>query len=123
MAEDEAAVAALLQELLEQAGHQVTLAGSGDEAITLLRDHGPFDLLITDAVMPGHYQGVDIIEFAHATAPDTAVLLISGYAEGTLDKAERYPMLTKPVPAAELLQTVSLLLSNHAAPVVRDRAS
>lgn len=52
VAEDEAPLADLLRLSLEAAGHQVTLAHDGQEALRLF-EQGGFDLVILDVMMPG----------------------------------------------------------------------
>ena len=50
--DDEDGVRSFVAETLALAGHEVTVAGDGDEAFALLDRQG-FDLVITDLRMPG----------------------------------------------------------------------
>ena len=52
LAEDDASLRGFLTRALERAGHQVIDCENGDDAIDAL-EHGPYDLLLTDIVMPG----------------------------------------------------------------------
>ena len=52
--------------MLEGAGYAVTLAGSGDEGLSLLRA-GRFDVVVLDLVMPG-VSGPDVLRAARAEA-------------------------------------------------------
>ena len=50
--EDSASLRALLKTVLTIAGYEVTEAGDGEQALSMLSD-GSFDLLITDLNLPG----------------------------------------------------------------------
>lgn len=52
LAEDEPAIAEVIEFLLTDAGFMVIHAKDGDEAIALLDDHSP-DLFLLDVMMPG----------------------------------------------------------------------
>jgi CheY-like chemotaxis protein len=58
--EDEAALRALVEFWLEDAGYRVLLAADGIEALTLVRAERP-DLVITDAMMP-NLSGDELVE-------------------------------------------------------------
>jgi CheY-like chemotaxis protein len=59
--------------------HTVTSVLSGEDALTLLRGREPFDLLITDIVLPGRYDGFALARQAKALRPEIKVLYGSGY--------------------------------------------
>jgi CheY-like chemotaxis protein len=59
--------------------HTVTSVLSGEDALTLLRGRQPFDLLITDIVLPGRYDGFALARQAKALRPEIKVLYASGY--------------------------------------------
>jgi PAS domain S-box-containing protein len=93
--------------MLEDLGHGVMEATSGDEALELLRQHR-FDLVITDQSMP-RMTGVQLMEAIRAQWPDLPVILATGYAEipgGTQIKA---PRLSKPFTEHELALAVAAL--------------
>ena len=54
-------------------------AASGREAIDLVRSH-EIDVLVMDLSMPGQ-SGIDAIAMVRAKAPDTGILILSGYPE------------------------------------------
>jgi two-component system NtrC family sensor kinase len=49
--DDEPEVAELIDDMLQYAGHRTMLAASGNEALTLLQQHG-FDIILSDLQMP-----------------------------------------------------------------------
>lgn len=54
-------------------------AANGREAIDLVRNH-EIDVLVMDLSMPGQ-SGIDAIAMVRAKAPDTGILILSGYPE------------------------------------------
>ena len=57
----------------------VTTAGSGSEAIALLKNE-PYDLVITDLQMPG-IDGFGVLSAVKQYAPQTSVIIITGYGD------------------------------------------
>ncbi len=110
LVEDEDAVREVQKGMLERAGHDVTTAETGDDALEIFRNAPDFDLLVTDVIMPGALQGNDLAVAIRKSAPDLPVIFISGYSENALtgtpcDSAEF--RLLKPVRRDELLATVA----------------
>ena len=110
--EDEEIVRSLVRELLEGLGYTVLDARDGEEALALLRSGLPIDLVITDMVMP-RMSGRELARRAAKVHPDTAILLVSGYAgdtsaQGPLDPGTAF--LEKPFTAIELAEKVRELL-------------
>jgi two-component system KDP operon response regulator KdpE len=112
--DDEAAERITLGEVLRLEGYQITLAASGEEALTLIRQEGNFDLAILDLRLPG-IDGLQVLDGINQASPDTIVILITGY--GTLDTAIQalrkgaYDFLLKPCPVEEVLSAVRRALS------------
>jgi two-component system, cell cycle sensor histidine kinase and response regulator CckA len=98
VAEDTAAVRAVLRDVLERHGYTVVEAASGREALQLAgRRPGGIDLLVTDVVMP-ELSGRDLVRELRAAKPDLKVLYMSGYTD---DAVLRQGMLE---PGAEFIQ-------------------
>lgn len=76
LAEDVDDIRRLIAGWLEADGHSVTSASNGREVIHLIRER-PFDLVITDIVMP-EADGWDAILAVNRLRPTTRVLAISG---------------------------------------------
>ena len=69
----------LLSKWLEEEGHAVTRAANGRDVVRLVREK-PFDLIVTDIVMP-QGDGWDAILAVNRIRPDTRILAISGGAQ------------------------------------------
>ena len=66
--------------MLEDLGHSVMEAASGQDALAMLRNGERPDLIITDQVMPG-LSGSGLAEQVKIHCPEIPVILASGYAE------------------------------------------
>jgi two-component system, cell cycle response regulator CpdR len=81
IAEDEEGLRSLVARALSQDGHAVTTANDGAEALDLLeREHGAFELLLTDIRMP-IMDGIALALAAARDHPKVAILLMTGYAD------------------------------------------
>src|SRR5712691_5701042 len=50
--DDEESVRTFAERVLRLAGYETAVAADGPEALRIAKDQGPFDLLLTDVVMP-----------------------------------------------------------------------
>ena len=76
VADDEEAIREVVGRCLEEAGHTVSYAATGDQVVKLLaKQH--CDLVVADVLMPNG-DGLDVIFAVKRTYPDTRVLAISG---------------------------------------------
>lgn len=78
VAEDTANLQALITAWLEEAGHAVTRVSGGRELVQRVQEK-PFDLIISDILMPDG-DGWDAIAEVHRLRPETRILAISGGA-------------------------------------------
>ncbi|MBA4794603.1 MAG: PAS domain S-box protein [Phenylobacterium sp.] len=92
--------------LLEDLGHEVLQATSGEAALGLLTDD--IDLLVTDQLMP-QMTGDELARRARARQPDLPVLLVSGYGELSEEGGPQPPRLAKPFTQAELAEAIAEL--------------
>jgi two-component system, cell cycle sensor histidine kinase and response regulator CckA len=82
--EDEAGVRNITVQMLRRHGYQVLEAGSGEDALTLFRDHrDAIDLVLTDVVMP-QMSGGELAGRLIQLRPGLKVLFMSGYTEDVL---------------------------------------
>ncbi|MCW2290394.1 signal transduction histidine kinase [Pseudomonas sp. BIGb0408] len=79
--EDDKVVRMLIVEVLEELGYQLIQAGDAQSALSLLEQHWPLDLLLTDVGLPG-MNGRQLADAARYRQPNLKVLFATGYAEG-----------------------------------------
>src|SRR6266568_1594390 len=113
LAEDDPTVNEALTNALINAGFRVDSVRTGEQAIALFEQE-PYDLLITDIVMP-KIDGVELTRRLRQHHPSLPVVLISGYNEATsllshLDQSHLV-YLQKPFPCSQLVTTIRRLLS------------
>src|SRR5918992_5196286 len=81
IAEDEESLRSLVARALSQDGHAVVTANDGAEALDVLtREHGAFELLLTDIRMP-IMDGIALALAAARDHPNLAIVLMTGYAD------------------------------------------
>jgi len=90
LVDDAASLRGLTRRLLEDSGYTVLDTGDPSEALQMAGEHaGPLPLLITDVVMPG-FSGTVLAEKLAAVRPETRVLLMSGYHDGSILQLGEY---------------------------------
>ncbi|MBB3950947.1 PAS domain-containing protein [Aureimonas jatrophae] len=107
LVDDEIFVRMSTADMLDELGYEIVEAASAEEAARLVEAGVPFDLLVTDHLMPG-MTGVELAALARRHRPDAAVLIVSGYAEidGIDSSISR---LTKPFRKEELAASLERL--------------
>lgn len=109
LVDDEEFVRASTADMLMDLGYEVVEAASGEDALELIKAGYPFDVLITDHLMPG-ISGTELAITARMFRPHARILLVSGYAERDgLDP--KLPRLTKPFRKDELAACLAELVS------------
>lgn len=122
--DDEPTIRTTIGRLLVRAGYQVRTAGTGDEAMELVRNEH-FDAAICDLHIAGT-SGVALCEQIWLAAPDLAGRLIvaSGdlTGEGVDELVERagVPPVSKPFTAADLLRAVGAICPAPPPPLPAD---
>ena len=109
LVEDDDAVRAVTESLLDELGCRVETAVNGVEALRRLGQDAAFDLVLSDIVMPGGVSGVDLARRMKAIHPGLPVVLATGYSGETLDdpdEADAWPILRKPFRAEQLSAVV-----------------
>jgi len=84
LVEDDDLVRAHAVQLLTSLGYRVIVASNGPEALELLRNEVPCDILFTDVIMPGGLTGPKLAEAARVLRPGLPVLYTSGYTENAI---------------------------------------
>jgi PAS domain S-box-containing protein len=94
-ADDDPLVAFNTLAMLEELGHTVFSASNAAEALTIIRERGDIDLLVTDQAMPG-MTGSELAEAVRRDWPDLPIIIATGYAELPEGPAQAIPRLAKP---------------------------
>jgi len=107
--DDERSMRELLAIMLRQAGHEVTVADGGEQALEVLRS-GSFDLVITDLRMR-KVDGLAVLRAAKERSPHTVVLVVTAFAstETAVEamKLGAYDYITKPFKTDEIKLTIA----------------
>lgn len=114
--DDEKGVRFFLDETLRRAGHTVSAAKSGEEALDRLRET-PYDVVILDLKLGGQVDGLRVLEGIRWRWPETVVLILT--AHGSLESAvdainkgvDGY--LIKPVKPGEVCDAVKNAVSQQ----------
>jgi DNA-binding NtrC family response regulator len=111
--DDQESMRALLQDMLEVIGYEVTLAEGGEQALGML-DEAEFSLVLSDLNMPG-MDGTTLLKSIKSTRPDLPVVIITGYGTFHTEKrvmkegADGY--ISKPCTLSKIGKTLSSVLS------------
>jgi PAS domain S-box-containing protein len=87
--------------MLEDLGHTVREANSGEEALKILAQGAKIDLVLTDQAMP-RMTGVKLAEAILAERPGLPIILATGYAELPAGLGTTLPRLSKPFTQEQL---------------------
>ncbi len=117
LVEDDDLVRVQVASELRELGYRVVTARNGYEALQLVREKEPFDLLFTDVVMPGGMNGRQLAEAVRAVAPALPVLYTSGNPDIVLGEEGRLAsgvnLLRKPYRRRELAAKLREALISH----------
>jgi PAS domain S-box-containing protein len=110
--EDNPDVARVGTDMLEQLGYRVHGVASAAAALDLLRAGSKIDLVFSDILMPGEFDGMALARTVREEFPQLPVLLATGYSKAA-DSAHRdFPILRKPYQIAELGRVVNNLIAS-----------
>ena len=115
--DDEESIRTYVDRVLNKAGYRTTLAADGAAAIGVAAGGGgPFDLLLTDVMMP-EMTGAELARRLRLDQPHLKVLYLTGYADQLFTEKvtlwEDEAFLEKPCSAAALLEAVSLAITGR----------
>jgi two-component system cell cycle sensor histidine kinase/response regulator CckA len=114
--DDDEAICDLVAETLSP--YTVLSAITGEDALRMLRSPTPIDVLLTDVVLPGRYDGFALARQAKALRPALKVFYASGYYSGlpSIGDGETFygAFIAKPFRAAELRAEIARALAEPA---------
>ena len=109
LVEDEEGLRALNARGLSSRGYTVLEAANGVEAMELIENGGPIDLVVSDVVMP-EMDGPTLLKEMRRANPDLKMIFVSGYAEEAFQKnlppGGQFAFLPKPFTLKQLVATV-----------------
>lgn len=113
--EDEVLIRWVIAEHLRDCGYRVIEAGTGDEAIDILRRTAlAVDVVFSDVQMPGSMNGFAVARWVRQQRPNMKVVLTSGYAkaaDAAREMCGEAPMLPKPYSPTELERRIRHLIA------------
>jgi CheY-like chemotaxis protein len=116
LVEDDPLIRELSRDMLERQGYRVILALDAKEAEQIGGNAGTFDLLITDATMPG-ISGAELSRRLRTSHPGLKVLFISGYTDHPMERdeagSEGAAFLQKPFSADSLGRKIQQIFSGN----------
>lgn len=104
--DDDALVLLNTAMMLEDLGHAVLEATSGDQALQLLEAHPDINLVITDQAMP-RMTGLELAAEIGERRPGLPVILASGYADIEEARLLKLPRLAKPFGQHDLQRVIA----------------
>lgn len=112
--EDDPALGSAITIQFESLGHQVLIAETARMALDILAKDTDFDLILTDIVMPGGMNGIDLHEAVQAAHPGIPTILMTGYAQDAFARSGRKPedflVLYKPFGRDDLVQMIERVM-------------
>jgi len=107
LAEDNEQVAEVAASVLTERGHTVVSSADASEALRVLTSGQPFDVILSDLVMPGEMNGLGLARHVRSRWPALPVLLATGYSDQAAKALkEGFPLISKPYEPAALLLAI-----------------
>ncbi len=116
--EDDPDIQFFLEEALRDGGLEPVIAGSGEEAVTLLKAfRSKYAALITDIKLLGRIDGWHVARAAREVNPEFPVVYITGASpqDWPMWGVANSVLLTKPFTSEQLVSAMSRLISESAA--------
>lgn len=118
--DDESSVLRAISHLLTQDGYKVTCIDLPNKTLEVIKQLGPFDLVITDILMPD-CDGFDLIKELRGEQPELRIMAISGgkffgrktFAERAIEAGANVA-LPKPFSYAELMSGLNKAMNEGA---------
>jgi PAS domain S-box-containing protein len=126
LVDDEEDLLEIASAFLNEMGYDTLMATDADSALRLLGEPAHIDLIVTDIIMPGGINGVELAERVRRTRPSIKIIFTSGFpAEALAQKSLALDggiLLNKPYRLTELGDAVSSAM-NLTNPAAETRAS
>ncbi len=114
--DDDANILAGFQRSLRKE-HALDVALGGAAGLAMMREKGPYSVVVADMQMPG-MSGIQFLQEAEQFSPDTVRLMLTGNADqktamDAVNQGHVFRFLTKPCPAAELASALKAGLKQY----------
>jgi CheY-like chemotaxis protein len=113
--EDRPEVAELVQVILTDYGYRTATATHAEQALAML-ENVRYDLVFSDLIMPGAMNGAALAREVARLYPHTRVLLTTGYAKDSLERADiqvhEFELLPKPYQPQDLPRKIRTMLDD-----------
>lgn len=105
LVEDDSELRLVMENILLDGGYEVDVTGTMADGCALLGSRA-YDLVITDALLP---DGIGMAVADKAREKAVRAIIVTGYCFALQGETfDRYEILQKPVPVAELIERVKL---------------
>ncbi len=108
MVDDDPDIRELVGRMVSNLGYETLVAGSGGEALKLLKGDVPVDLLLTDVILAGGMNGAELARTAGQIVEELKVIYMSGYAgdalAGRIEIDDEATLLRKPFHSSDLAE-------------------
>ena len=114
--EDDFQLQEMIEETLAEAGFEPAIAGSGEEAVTLLQGAAAdYRALVADISLRGSMNGWEVARQAREATPDFPIVYITGGAaqDWSSQGVPNSILLEKPFAPAQLVTAISQLLNKQ----------
>ena len=117
LVDDEPELLAGLTRSLRSEHYEIATASGGPLAIEMLRNRGPFAVIVSDLRMP-EMDGVELLQKARDLAPDTVRLLFTGQLDlenaiAAVNEGAIFRCILKPCPRLRLAMTLKEAVKQH----------
>jgi CheY-like chemotaxis protein len=115
LVEDDDMVRMSVKRQLQRLGCEVLEANSGTVGLDYVQKNQPLDLVLSDIVMPGGINGLELARRCQIERPDVKILLMTGYSDpaaavgdGSISK---FLIVSKPFDRKELRRAILEVVS------------
>ena len=116
--EDNVDVRAMVTAQLVNLGYEVLEAENAAEALKVLEGKDPIDIMLSDVVMPGKMNGLELARTASERWPALRIVLTSGFSEaavGPMESIEGLRFLSKPYRMSDLARVLREVVEKQSA--------
>ena len=111
--EDDPDVRNLTVAILRNLGYLTVTAGDSSEALKILdRNHEDISLLLTDVILTGTINGIQLVEEVRRRWPGFKAICVSGYDDNVLENGPEVVLLRKPFARPQLALEVQKALAS-----------